>query len=113
MYPAKNKDVEGSYHNGLPDGRFTVYNRNPYYSNGIMLTAPTRAGYITYKNGVKVSMENDAETPLLKDESLSQPVCTYCNGAGIIGSGKYFMGREIPNRCPRCGGTGYTWLNPK
>ena len=22
-------------------------------------------------------------------------------------------GREIPVKCPRCGGTGYTWLNPK
>lgn len=32
--------------------------------------------------------------------------CSYCNGSGSVGTGKTYMGREIPARCPYCYGTG-------
>ena len=33
-------------------------------------------------------------------------ICSCCNGTGSVGSGKTYMGREIPKRCSCCGGTG-------
>ncbi len=32
--------------------------------------------------------------------------CSCCNGSGSVGSGRYYMNREIPKKCGCCGGTG-------
>ena len=46
---------------------------------------------------------NDYKT----DNNVStNTTCSCCNGTGSVGSGKTFMGREIPKRCSCCGGTG-------
>ncbi len=116
MFPEKGLDMEGEMVNDVYDGKWTVYARNMHdIGNGVQISAPSRLGYSIYKNGVEISHESNAEAPpeFNKNAGPEQPVCTYCGGAGGIGSGRYFMGKEIPVKCPRCGGTGYTWLNPK
>jgi len=106
-----NMDAEGDFHNNKKDGIWTAYIRNDKFYEGAYISVPTRAGYITYNKGVIVSSQVDVE---IRGPSADDvPICTYCNGEGGFGSGKFFMGREIPQRCPRCGGTGHTWLNPK
>lgn len=115
MSPELNKDASGEYVNGKEDGQWTVYARNMHYESGQLVSAPTRLGYVTYKNGVVTGSEaiKVAPTDFNRNNGNEQPACTYCSGTGSIGSGKFFMGKEYPIRCPRCGGTGHTWLNPK
>lgn len=106
-----NMDAEGDFHNGKRNGTWTAYMRNEKYYEGAYISVPTRAGYITYNNGVIVSSQVDVEVQGPSADDV--PICSYCHGEGGFGSGKFFMGREIPMLCPRCGGTGHTWLNPK
>lgn len=108
---AWDKDAEGDFHNNKKNGTWTVYFRNDKLYEGTYISVPTRAGYIIYNNGIVVSKEVNVEA--LGSSADDIPVCSYCHGEGSIGSGKFFMGKEIPKRCPRCGGTGHTWLNPK
>ncbi|MEO7311491.1 MAG: hypothetical protein ABIX01_13900 [Chitinophagaceae bacterium] len=108
------KEAIGKYLNGKEEGQWTVYARNMHFVNGKMEAAPSRLGYIYFKNGVQTTTESNAEEkPDFRyhnpDDDI--PVCLYCNGKGIVYTGEKFMGREIPKRCPRCNGKGRTWQN--
>ncbi len=116
IFPEQGQEADGELLNEKPNGKWTYYARNMHNEGGKMVSSPTRIGYVTYNNGVQVSSQQDAvEKPdfSYKPQRDETPMCSYCSGTGTVNSGKTFMGREIPARCPRWGGTGRTWLNPK
>ena len=114
-FPTLDRDMRGQFVNGKMDGKWTVYARNMHSVAGALISAPSQLGYVTYSNGVQVSTQSSVAPPndVNNNNGVEKPMCSYCSGTGTVNSGKTFMGRDIPARCPRCGGTGRTWLNLK